>query len=270
LVEDPDEVVRSKAMSILARAASEELAGSIPFVRQPEIASLVGWLIEPEEWHTGEQVVAQLARIQPLGSPFTVIHDALERLREVVERSRPLGSSTTSTGTILVEHVPHVGPEAWFHVIFPGLAETEIAELEQSTGRKFPSDYVEFLKQMNGVSLFSGALAMYGRRTSFARSGEAAWQPFSLVTPNTRERPPALPASVVIVGGYKADGSLLGIDVLTNYVGRFDRDSGKRLNRWANLSAMLTQEIERLAPMFDDRGRRADLKVPTNPPAERA
>lgn len=195
---------------------------------------------------------------------------SFRELMDVVDRARPLGFRTLENGTQLVGHLPDVGPEAWLHQIFGPLDETGIRRVEKQVGIKLPPEFEWFLRQANGLSLFSGSLAVYGLRESYARSGDAAWQPFAIDVPNTLERPRDGKGSSLFVGGYRADGSLLYIDADNSSVYRCSRDSARPLNQWPSLLEMLAREAKRLSRLFDEKGHKLDPKASTAPVPARA
>jgi hypothetical protein len=181
---------------------------------------------------------------------------ALREVRAAVEQARTFGYRQLSDGTELVGHTPHVGPDAWFHVVFPPIAPATIDQVEHEIGRSLPGPYREFLQAMNGVSLFAGSMSLYGHRRNFQRTGDAVWQPFSIRTPNTVERPRDAAAHLVFVGGYKADGSRLYIDGETLQVHLSLRESTGPVATWKSFSTFLEEELARLRHFFDDKGRR--------------
>jgi len=191
----------------------------------------------------------------------------LDSVFRIVSAAEPLGIRTTAAGARLIGRAPHVAPEAYLHAVFPPLGEGDIDALEAEVGRPLPAAYRALLRAANGLSLFSGSLSVYGRRTSYARSGDAAWQPFSVVRPNTVERPRRLPGGALVVGSYRTDGSLVYVGERGEAI-RCDRDEATLLNRWPDLSTMLTQEAQRLASYFDESGRIRDGGRGSAPPPE--
>lgn len=181
--------------------------------------------------------------------------DPFIHLMALVERAKSFGYKALSTGVRLFGHVSHVAPDAWFHVVYPGLDETQLLELETRLGRTLPTSYRDFLRVANGISLYSGSLTLDGLRTSYVREG--AWQPFALELANTVERPKATPETHVCIGGYRYDGSRLVIDSESGKVFRCPRRSAALiLNEWPGFWEMLQAETERLASYFDPQGRR--------------
>lgn len=186
-------------------------------------------------------------------------------LRPVFERAKELGMRTLPNGTALFGRVPHVGPDAWLHVMYAGLSEPDLVEVEHRAGRRLPEDYRSLLRETNGLSLFSGAMYLSGLRKSYERTGEGAWQPFAIEDANVLERPADARPEFVFIGGYKADGSRLYLTPDRPDVVRCERDSVGPLNKWTSLQHMLASEARRLATHFDDTGHRLDPSTPTAP-----
>ena len=191
---------------------------------------------------------------------------AIETLVAVVCAAEPLGSRVLPDGTRLIGAIPHVGPDAWLHALFSGLKGPEIRELEGSLGGPLPGELRKFYRRFNGLSLFNDALSIFGHRKKLGRTGDAAWQPYSILTPNGPERPPDAPPGVLFIGGYGWDGSLVCVAPPDNRVVRCFKTSAKPLNQWANLGEFLSHEAVRLAALFDDKGRKIRPSSPTIPP----
>lgn len=189
----------------------------------------------------------------------------LQNTIRIMESYNHLGTKTLEIGTRLIGHVPHVAPEAWLHIIFAPLTLSDIRRIEAEIETSLPDVFSFFLLLCNGLSLFSGNLDIYGLRKSFVRTGDAAWQPFSITTVNTIERPRKAKPSFVFIGGYSNDGSLLYIDKDDLQVYRCKQRSTKPLNQWANFETMLEEEAKRLTLLFDDMGRKLTTNQPTTP-----
>jgi hypothetical protein len=183
----------------------------------------------------------------------------------VVEKAASFGTATSENGAHMYGHVPHVAPEAWFHILFPPLDESALAELESRLRRPVPDSYRELLKITNGLDLFSGAITLYGLRKDYSRKPSIVL-PFDLGDPNVHERPRIMDPSWFIFCSYRADGSSAYIDPGDGRVYRGSRDMTKpRLNQWASLDTFLGDEVRRLGPHFDNRGKRLDPSRPTTP-----
>lgn len=190
---------------------------------------------------------------------------AIETLVGVVRAAETLGNRLLPDGTRLIGAIPHVGPDAWLHVLFPGLKRSEFREVEQSLGGPLPDELRQFYRRFNGLSLFNDALSIFGLRKTPGRSDDAAWQPYSILTPNGPERPPDAPSDAFFFSGYGWDGSLVYVVPSENRIVRCLKSSAKPLNEWADLSEFLSKEAVRLATLFDDKGRRIRASSPTTP-----
>lgn len=179
----------------------------------------------------------------------------IEKINEVATSAAKFGFRETSYGARLFGHVPHVAPEAWFHVLFRGLISS--ASIEGQIGRALHPDFERFLTNFNGASLFSGRLEIYGQRLINDRRGDASWQPFDIVIANTIERPRNSPESRVYIGS--AEESSLALDSRTGSVVLLPRRrSDPVLGEWESLDAMFSNKIDELRKKFDQIGRPLD------------
>jgi len=191
--------------------------------------------------------------------------DGLSEVINVVKRAASFGTATSDNGALMFGHVPHVAPEAWFHILFPALDDESLVELDRALRRLVPDPYREILKVTNGLYLFSGALSLYGLRKDYSRKPSIRL-PFDLSYPNILERPRAADPGWFMFGFYDEDGSKAYMDPSDGRVFRGSRDMTRpRLNQWASLDAFLTDEVRRLEGHFDERGRQIDPSRPTTP-----
>lgn len=175
------------------------------------------------------------------------------------------GTATSDNGAHMFGHIPHVAPEAYFHIVFPPLDDGGLSDLERALGRPLPASYRSLLKVTNGLHLYGGDLALYGLRKDYSRK-PGIRLPFDLSGPNVLERPRAADPSWFIFAFYKEDGSKAYIDPRNSHVYRGSRDMTQpRLNEWASLDDFLEAEVQRMATHFDDRGRQRDESRPTTP-----
>jgi hypothetical protein len=192
--------------------------------------------------------------------------DSLGALSRVLSDARHLGVKQLRNGTELIGYAPHVGPQAWLHVLFAGLSASKRDAVEAAIQRSLPPPYWALLQRFNGLSLFSGALALFGLRESYRRTGDAQWQPFALETPNVVERPQDARPHTVFVGSFRSDGSLLFMDPSDSQVYRRSHHSARVLTSWSSLESMLNSEALRLAELYDSAGRRKSGVQSTAPP----
>jgi hypothetical protein len=105
-------------------------------------------------------------------------------------------------------------------------------------------------------------LSIYGLRSNYDRVGDAAWQPFSILTPNIEERLKDSNFYYFIIGRYFEDGSRIAIEIATNRIIRLlARKNSPTLSEWPDFSTMLTQEIKRIANHFDATGHLIDKNI---------
>lgn len=175
---------------------------------------------------------------------------------QIIEQARTFGFSQLANGVKLYGHVPHIAPEAWLHQIYPALSEQDVISLEEKLGGEFPADFRDFLFCANGIGLFSDSLSIYGKRTSFARSGDEAWQPFCIITANTLDRPSSAKPWQIIIGSYRTDGSLLSLDSRNATVIKTKGRSKKIMNQWPGFWQMLQSESKHLSTLFDAQGQK--------------
>ena len=80
------------------------------------------------------------------------------------------------------------------------------------------------------------------------------------------ERPRAAAETEFFVGSYNEDGWTAFIDERRGgVVARAERGSVEPLNEWPSFNEFIVSETERLATMFDERGRPLDPYAPTTP-----
>lgn len=193
--------------------------------------------------------------------------DEFKELESIVEEAGIFGFRETGEGARLYGHVPHIGPEARFHVLFRGLSDLDIGRLEKEVGAQLTGQLRVFLGFSNGASLFSRSISIYGLRRSYSRSGDEAWQPFAMETANRIERPEGVPDSYIFIGGYFDDGSKIIFDSRNGKIYRLPRrKSAPILNEWPSLATMLVSEAKRLKLLFDDKGRMLDESATSTPP----
>lgn len=166
-----------------------------------------------------------------------------------------LGTEICENGTLLIGRAPHIAELAWLHSIYPTLNEEDINHLEKELNQKIPDSYQRFLtKYSNGLGLFVSKFSLYGLRKQLGRGLDAVRQPYSIITPNTHERPDNAKDSYLFIGGYSWDGSKIYIDTETNKVHYCDRWDATSLYEWSSFEAMLNSEIPRMISLFDKNG----------------
>jgi hypothetical protein len=189
----------------------------------------------------------------------------LEVVFDAARQASSFGTATSDNGAKMFGHIPHVAPEAWFHILFPALDEAELRDLDTALRRSVPGSYREFLKVFNGLHLFGGKLALNGLRLDYSRK-PGIRLPFDLADANVHERPRAAHPSWFIFAFYREDGSRAYMDPADGRVYRGTRDLAEaRLNEWESLDRFLESEVTRMAPLFDERGHQLDKSQSTTP-----
>jgi len=177
-----------------------------------------------------------------------------ETVYDLAMRVKHLGYERTPNDAQLFGFVldSRFGFKRWVHFIFPALKDEEIDLIESMSGVKFPVRFRDFLKQTNGLILFSGALSIDGYCSSYDRLSKAAY-PYAIEVPNTVERIKDAKPSFVFIGGYSSDGSKLYIDPETDRVYRCPRRTTVPINEWPDFDSMLNSEALRLSEEFESR-----------------
>ncbi|HEX5152216.1 MAG TPA: SMI1/KNR4 family protein [Parafilimonas sp.] len=196
-----------------------------------------------------------------MATPQSVI-DSIEKLKIYSS----LGEKKTENGSTLIGKAPHIAPYAWLNTIYSPLSDEQILELEKQIDVKVPDCYKSFLKISNGLQVLH-SLSLYGLRFNFKRTiEEAEQQPFSIITPNTLEKPKNAGKNIFYIGGYSSgDGAWLYIDLQTNIVHLCKKWKVKSLYQWSSFEVMLSSEIERLLQLFDKNGKKLNPNKNTLP-----
>lgn len=184
----------------------------------------------------------------------------LQEVYQITDVARSFGYRSLPNGTELVGHVPHIAPEAWFHQRFAPLTERDIAILEAQLGLALPPALRIFYSHYNGLGLFAYELSLHGLRHTYERTGDAAWQPFDLADVNRYTRPRQKPAHHLLLSRYRSDGAGLYLNTSTGAVYRESAPPHSRSeHEWPSFETMLVAEVQRLALLFDEQGRRYEL-----------
>ncbi len=172
-------------------------------------------------------------------------------------------------GTKMLSPAPHGTSQAWLHIIYAGLSDSEIEGYEKKFPLPFPSEYREFLHYANGIILFSDSLSLWGWRATYGRGRKGVIQPDDLSDLNN-ERPEGCPNAWLFFGNYGWDGSRLIFDLSAkssnhNRVFRCAERSTAILQEWPSFREFLYGEIARLEKLYDKNGVKLDKNAPTTP-----
>lgn len=180
-----------------------------------------------------------------------------------INQYKYLGHKRVGNNSYLVGQAPHIGPEAWLHIVYAPLCQEEINSLFSSNIPK-NIEYIEFLKHMNGLTLFNGVLTFYGLRNNYSRVGDNIYQPFNIITANTIERNLNIDSESLVFGSYRQDGSKLLISK-EGHIARFKRENGLILNQWNNFEDFILTEVPRVFSLFNSDGIKINSKLSTTP-----
>jgi len=179
---------------------------------------------------------------------------------EILGRWVDKGVRITKFGTRLICPAPHIAPEAWFHVLYRGLNNEEIAKLQNKIYLPLPGDFTYFLSRSNGASLFGYHIEIWGLRFSYVRRGEEAWQPYDIELHNQpSERPLHRPPYILMFGSTDKGESRLFFDARngteSSRVGKTSLKKFEPIQFWPDFWTWLLEETKRLALLFDEFGR---------------
>lgn len=188
------------------------------------------------------------------------------RAHNIIEEYAPLGQRVTSSGARLIGHVPHRGPQAYLHIVFPSAKRDSVAAFRSKTKAPKAFDvYADFLSEHNGAIFFLGSLALNGiREGPLSRTVEDR-QPFDLDDLNGFERPKNADPETLFVGSYNYDGSLIYIEP-SGEVLVCRKGNAIPYAKWPNLGEMISQELLRIAQFYDHEGRVIDKSAKRTPP----
>ena len=214
-----------------------------------------------------------------------------QHLADVALPAASFGFQSYPSGAITLGLVKnhHPGEERWFHTFYPGLNLKRFNNLQVDFGLRvsnpdvmskglgptcgiydplpdaLPSDYLEFLSLSNGARLFSSHLYFFGVRTELGGNATINRQPYELSHANVFDRPKWSDPSLVFIGGYGWDRSLLVMTSASERVTRREAVSGAQLKQWGSFSNMLVSECDRLIKRFDNEGSLVDRSIATTP-----
>jgi hypothetical protein len=175
---------------------------------------------------------------------------------------RMLGFQKFEDGTTLIGRVPHVAPEAWFHMIFAPLRQEDLESVKSRLGTFGNFPFLSTFEQFNGFNLFSSNCFLFGLRTSYKRDG-SVFQPWDIITHHFEARAKGLPEELLLIGGSKAieggvafaqapDGQVVALEKGNNWIETY---------RWASAECFILDEVHRLNVLFDTAGKEIDKEA---------
>jgi hypothetical protein len=175
----------------------------------------------------------------------------IQFIRNFVKPFEKLGSRQLKSGAVAIGQIDK---EKFLHVIFPPITGEQIKKIEKKMG-ELPASLRSFLEQSNGLDCFISNFALEGFRANYKRDVESILgQPYDILTSNVDQRPIYVGEHIVFFGSYRLDGSLLGISRDTEFVYRIKPETGKALNRWKSIDALIRSELPRLGEIYEKHG----------------
>jgi hypothetical protein len=160
--------------------------------------------------------------------------------------------------------VPWIGPEAYLNIVYKPAPHAILCDVARKLA--FPSVLSDFLGHQNGVKLLSGSLNLCGvvePGRLLNRESSFTLPPFDIDQEN--ESWPLSRERLLVVGGYRFDGSRACIDRSDGRVHIFRRKQQTPFTSWPTFERWLLGEIVRLQSLFDDEGRRIAPESETGP-----
>ena len=161
--------------------------------------------------------------------------------------------------------VPWVAPEAYLNIVYKPAGPKLLSEV--ASRLSFPVEVVDFLKHQNGAMLFSGSLNLYGLVEPgrlLNREDRYSLPPFNIERENKCW--PFHPDRLLVVGGYRLDGSRACVDRIDGQVHVFQKGQRIPSISWAGFDSWLIAEVGRLSALFDEEGKRVGPEAETGPP----
>jgi len=163
---------------------------------------------------------------------------------QVLQHAQSKGERRLDNGTRLVEPAPDIAPQAWRHLIFAPIPDADLAEIEGMLHQRFPDQLRMFYKTSNGISMFGGGIDVWGKRYNWARSGDAVWQPFDIVSHNhPADRPKHSPYEVVYFGSSDRGENRVYFRSGSGIIGKTGRKIFDEKETWIDFDTWLGAEI---------------------------
>ena len=176
----------------------------------------------------------------------------LEALLERMDEWRRLGCKESADDSRIIGHVPRDYPQAYLHRFFAPRPKSEW----ETYGFEPTGQFEQLYAECNGLSLFSGALCVYGIRSHYIRDESAQFQPFDLIHHHEEHLRvwPNPNYSSVFFGSYCQDGSGVYAETESPIVYRLIRGETKPANEWPDIKTLLESEYERIRKRFNLEG----------------
>lgn len=176
----------------------------------------------------------------------------IRKIEGVLLKSVPNGHKRLTNGTRLFGRAPEIGPEAWYHLVFAPLNTSQIRGIEKALHQSLPGDFEFFLNRYNGISMFGNQINIWGKRSSWNRSGNNIWQPFDIVSHNRPgERPKGSPYTIVYFGSVSRGNRWVFFQPSNGTVGRTDRRDYLPECLWPDFESWMLDELAQFDSDWD-------------------
>lgn len=185
-------------------------------------------------------------------------------LLSLISQFRPFDDRENATASFRTR-VPWVAPEAYLNIVYKPAPAALLSEVAERWS--FPSAMVDFLKRQNGAMLFAGSLNLYGvvePGQLLNREDRFSLPPFNIEQENKSWA--FHPDRLLVVGGYRFDGSRACIDRRDGQIHVFQKGQKVPAVSWASFDSWLVGEVSRLQILFDEEGKRIGPEFETGPP----
>jgi len=173
----------------------------------------------------------------------------VEIIRQILDSARGDGERILPDGTWLVSPAPEIAPQAWHHELFaPPLSFEEIEDMENALNARFPTDLRSVFLECNGFTLFGQKISLWGKRRTWERSIDKAWQPFDLVHCNLRfGRPEGCPTEIVFIGSLDEGTNWVYFETSEEehgWIGVTPRELYKPLKIWPDFNSWIQEMLD--------------------------
>lgn len=189
----------------------------------------------------------------------------ITKLHQEIRKYSNYGYKKLSDDTELVSHLNWLGELAWSFDIYSPIQDEELSSLLQEL--EVPEEYISFLKQNNGLTVFYGSISLGGYQNLKSPIRDWRHQPVHLRLYNAYQRSPLLDEGYFCIGVYGFDVSEIYICWDSGEVVHAHRRKAplEILARWNDFEEFLSTEFYRLQNLADERGYIRDMSL-TLPP----
>lgn len=176
----------------------------------------------------------------------------------MVDQLRPTNGRVLETDSaVRIGNLDWIGPLAYLHVVYRPAASLLVLQVGQLM--QFPESLQTFYGSCNGLSLYSGAIRVFGcveKGTLLDRSDPLSLPPLSIIEMNRQFVDPRHSRSLLCIGAYSYDRSLVCIDRQAKRVTCYrGEDLGHQRKTWPTIEDWLNGELNRLSFLFSPDGR---------------